>query len=178
MALFIRHGKDRYSRSTDTRIDTSLTSSGKDQARYTGKTLFRMYGAPSEIRCSPFKRGRETARRLAEYAKRHGYDVPIIVDIGLSRYTNQDTARLRGDTAKYGEIPLEEKHEFKRRVREYSEAARDRFFETGKIVWYVTHGIVVRGACKHFEMRCPHMVGSCQWADIITANSQWVKRDQ
>jgi broad specificity phosphatase PhoE len=175
MALFIRHGKARK-HDRDTTIDTSLTSSGREDSRRMGAYLARRNGgSPHEIRCSPFKRCRETAKLLAKGVADYtgGQEPAIIVDLGLCRFTNQDHARIRKDTAAYGRVLLESDGEFKKRAREYAMVAAQHYANTGQVTWHVTHGIVVKNACKHFNIGCPRMVNSCGYVNVMTGKCRW-----
>jgi broad specificity phosphatase PhoE len=172
MAVYIRHAKDRQ-KGSDTRIDTSLTSEGKEHAYSVGKRLFKKFGVPDEIRTSPFNRCRQTAFALAKYVEFRGGNVSVWVDPNLCRLTDQENARVRPDTAESGKILLECKSQFKRRVQSHSKHALEKYFTTGKVIWYVTHALVVKTAAKTHQMPCPGLVDPCAWIDLATTQCKW-----
>lgn len=172
MAVFVRHGHDRL-HSHDTDIDTSLTQNGVAEAEEVGRTLYRRFGAPAEIRTSPFMRCRQTAFALAAYARRkYGQEIRVVVDETLCRFTDAHRARVRGDTAQF-DVLLESKRRFIARVQRLASRAVDRYLTSGAPVWFVTHAIVVKHAARAHRIRSPKLIDSCAWVDLVTGQHKW-----
>jgi len=155
MLIYLRHGHDEYEDATYNH-DNQITNQGRKGARILAKKLFRKYGQPTLILCSPFRR---TLQTLSEMVK----ILPTVPQVEhcphLSRYFGSKD-RLNPDicptTDKY-DIPIEEGREgFKRRVREHILITEQ--YASDQVIWCITHAIVYKRVARHYGIPCPRRI--------------------
>lgn len=177
-AIYIRHAKDRL-HPGDEEMDTSLTRRGKKNAVKLGETLANLYGKPDIIYCSPFRRTRQTAKRMAS-AFGESNKPPVFVDLRLSRYPGSNPKnyenKIRNDTKKYGFVQRESTRRFKDRMNEHFEKQILKDILRGKIVWVCLHALQVKLIAKIFKIPTPETIHSLGWINLRNCHTSWGKK--
>jgi broad specificity phosphatase PhoE len=160
MLIYLRHGNDEVDGRPFHRDDRRLNIEGKKQVRRAAKALYKKYGLPDIIFCSPMKRAKETVKEIKRgLFKATGSKVKIIIDNKLSRYFNsreQEDPSILPETAKL-KIPIfETKDAFKYRCKkQYNKCLRKA--HKAKI-WCVTHVLVLKQVAAACKVQLPEHV--------------------
>ena len=115
----------------------------------TKENLIKQYGKPNRVKCSPFKRTRQTTEGLVK-----GLEVEVTIDNKIGEYLGNQRPRtgpngnipdVSQTTKQYGVPPLGEKFDcMKQRCREHlaDMGFCDKKVENG-VTWVVSHGLII-----------------------------------
>lgn len=160
MLLYIRHSNDEYKDATYL-YDKKITEVGaKDMIKFTEKLVMK-YGLPDVIYCSPFRRCRYSVKFMLRHLRNKYNHVPQIeMEPRLSRYfTHKEklNPQISNNTAKY-EVPIYESWgDFKKRNKEIIHKY-ERYVYEEKKVWVLTHTLVIREVCRHYNIEFPKWI--------------------
>ena len=159
--FYIRHGEDKI---TKHKLDHHLTSQGKKNAKTLAKKLTKKHGVPNIIYCSPFYRTIKTANEMKRALKSIGVkDVEIKIDIRIGRYFSKKERKhgresdISSATVDNGAITSDDWNQFKSRVSAQLTAVKEN--KKGyKVVWNITHAIVLNQIAKFEHIKKGHNV--------------------
>lgn len=162
MIIYIRHGDDSDSHL----MDKPLTSKGKDQAAKVAAELLSRYGPPSIVYYCPLKRTKQSMKAMMAQVRDFGHSQHIHAhkEPKLSRFftpSELSDRRIREEFKLY-DIPMyEDRDALKKRASRYADKVRSR--NHGKVVWCITHALIMKKAAKHLEVGIPKHLEYCHW---------------
>lgn len=156
--VYIRHAHKDYQNGNAEffKFDPSITDEGVARAKIIAKHLVDLYGEPTRIISSPFRRTRETATVLGSILKNQFADI-YEIDRDVGEYLgNHNGAELDVVVATRIHNPFhsESFETMKKRVKKHIEKIRKRNSQNSKeIIWVVTHGIIVKQVVSYFGIK-------------------------
>ena len=172
----MRHGDDDHNNNDKDkghRHDQGLTFKGVEEAKRLASYLVSKFGEPDVIYCGPFLRTIETLRAMKKIVKK---DTRAIVDNDLSRYFSSSEKKdpsIHKDTMKR-KVPITENwSHFKKRVHRHIRHMREHgHVEDNKIVWVITHALVLKIISKYFNVKLPPHFNFLEWFLIRSTNDE------
>jgi broad specificity phosphatase PhoE len=144
-AIYIRHADKSYGNINNMEYfkhDPGITEMGVERAKCIAKKLIEIYGEPTQIVSSPYRRTRETSLVMNSVLKNPLED--IIIDIGISEYLgNHSNAVLDVTSAtKVHSPPHPETFEnMKNRVKKHLKKIQK--YSKG-VIWFISHGLIIK----------------------------------
>lgn len=157
--VFIRHSDKAYRNGkADTYShDPPLTRGGADRCNKELSNILK-YGEPDIVFVSPFLRCRQTAAHLIKSLKSQP---ELYVDVRVSEYLyHHDSSKisLHEDTESFNP-PIDKSYsELEDRVYDFFNSIRNKYKD--KVVWVITHGIIMRMVytkCFDSELKVPYL---------------------
>lgn len=151
--ILIRHADDE-GRNQKHRHDQEITPEGRKYARHKSRKLINHYGAPDIVYCTPMMRGKQTLYEMLRVTNRKPQ---IIIDNRVSRYFSsreKEDASIFTVTNK-NNIPIKETRSmFKVRCDGFiKELISKGLHKSKKIIWVVTHTLVIKRITRKLHMR-------------------------
>ena len=147
MLILIRHAEKAYPNGkgseNDKKHDPPLTKEGMESCLIKSKQLIESFGAPDMIICSPYQRCRQTANFL------NLNNLGIKVESGVAEYLGNHKESKLDITEETSLHPInhpETWRQFQTRIINYSKVIRK--LDPNKIIWVITHGVVIQTLCK------------------------------
>lgn len=144
-AIYIRHADKSYGNINNMEYfkhDPGITEVGVERAKSIAKKLIEIYGEPTQIVSSPYRRTRETSLVMNSVLKNPLED--IIIDTGISEYLgNHSNAVLDVTSAtKVHSPPHPETFEhMKHRVKKHLKKIQK--YSKG-VIWFISHGLIIK----------------------------------
>ena len=160
-AIYIRHADKSYGNINDMQYfkhDPGITEVGVERAKNIAKKLIDLYGEPTSIVSSPYRRTRETSLVMNSMLKNPLEEITI--DVGISEYLgNHPTAVLDVITAtKIHNPPHPETFDqMKCRVKKHLNKIKKYCNENGKdkkeTIWFISHGLIIKQIAGIFNIK-------------------------
>jgi len=156
LIIYIRHAEKLYKNgeSKFLKHDPGITDSGIKKSKEVANFLLNLYGAPNYMLASPYRRTRETAITMNSVIKN---SVEIIYDENLSEYlgNHRDVQMdISVETQIFHPPHPETFEEMKERVnKHYHEIKKFMKYNKNKIVWVVSHGIIIKQVAEFFDTK-------------------------
>lgn len=169
MIIYLRHGSDEGEDPTfahDQKV--VMTKENQEDITKVGKFLVAKYGTPDMIVCSPFKRAKDTF----DIMKKTGVIAPdykLFVDTRVGRYFSSKEKNagpeVRQETLEMGAKVYDPWDKFKERVyRHVDQVTADGFTKSRhKIMWVITHTLVIKEVAKYLNFEMPEYYEFLQW---------------
>lgn len=146
--IFIRHGEKAYrnGRSAIYAHDPPLTKRGEDKCADVSTDILK-YGTPNIVYSSPYLRCRQTMECLL---KRAQSKPEIIIDNRIAEcLVRQSYMQVHDETAKYNPPHEKDYRDVEKRIDDfYQDVSKG---HKDKVIWVVTHGIVVNHVHKAYN---------------------------
>lgn len=152
--IYIRHAEKEYKNSDAEfyKHDPGIKEIGVERARKIALKLIEIYGEPTKIVSSPYRRTRETAMIMNMMLKNPFEE--IMIDANLSEYLgNHYHVPIDVTTAtKIHNPPHPETFdEMKKRVKRFMDKNKNE--NSKEIVWVITHGIIIKQIANYIGIR-------------------------
>lgn len=156
--VFIRHSDDNGSDPSH-HHDPKVTRRGKKKAENAAYELIRMYGEPSVIFCSPFRRTLETSKRMKKMCN---LPPEIYIDNNLSRYFSKKEKKnpdISSKTRKY-DVPIYESwNDFEERINKHIQMLiHSGYKKSEDVVWVVSHALVYKHVARVYGVDIPIII--------------------
>ncbi|AHH01582.1 phosphoglycerate mutase [Pithovirus sibericum] len=149
MRLYIRHAEKKH-KNGDTNsaqpFDPEITESGKAKTSSLTENLYKIYGFPTLIVCSPFLRTRQTAIEIQnKLLTLTGEKVPIVVDVEVGEYLGNHSKQFSFTVETESYCPKIDRslQDLDFRIRNHNDRMRALDKEDFNF-WVVTHGVVIK----------------------------------
>lgn len=153
-AIYIRHADKSYGNINNVEYfkhDPGITQIGVERTKSIASKLIEIYGEPSLIVSSPYRRTRETALVMNSMLKKPLEE--IIIDIGISEYLgNHHHIALDVTHATLIHTPPhpETFEQMKTRVKKHIQKLKK--YSKG-IVWFISHGLIIKQIASLFNIK-------------------------
>lgn len=161
MRIYIRHAEKEYSNgnSGSFRHDPGIIDDSH-KIQILATQLVEQWGTPYMIVCSPYRRARETAMKLAAALNN---SVMVKCDVKLSEYLGNhyhEPLDVTDETQQYHPPHPEHFFQMDTRVRQHNDEMRD-LDHSELVVWFVTHGIIMSRIANcvgyHLKRQIPYL---------------------
>ena len=148
--IYIRHAPKTYKngQSHDFKHDPGITENSITSIQQCCTQLIKVYGFPSAIICSPYRRTRETAIQMKNYLDT-SYNsilpVPIYCDVSLSEYLGNHASEkidVTQETISYKPPHPEKWKQFTSRISNHNNNIKY-LDKVSDCVWFITHGLII-----------------------------------
>jgi broad specificity phosphatase PhoE len=180
MLHYIRHGEKEYKNSESEfyKHDPGLKEIGVIRAKKIALKLIEIYGLPTRIISSPFRRARETAAVMNMMLKKPFRE--IVIDRTLSEYLGNHhniSLDVTKATSIHNPPHPELFDDMKKRVKKHMEKTNLLLSENPKEnIWFITHGLIIRQIASHVGIKTVKTL-PCLSCFTITETSEMLKGD-
>lgn len=153
-AIYIRHADKSYGNINNVEYfkhDPGITEVGVERTKSIASKLIEIYGEPTLIVSSPYRRTRETALVMNSMLKKPLEEIAI--DIGISEYLgNHNNVPLDVTHATLIHSPPhpETFEQMKTRVKKHARKLKK--FSRG-VVWFISHGLIIKQIAALFNIK-------------------------
>lgn len=160
MLIYLRHTDDEYNSATYL-YDKKVTAKGARQMKRFTDKLVKKYGLPDIIYSSPFRRCRYSVKFVLRHLrKKYNHHPRIEIDSRLSRYftsKEKQNPDISHNTAIYNVPIYETWKDFRKRTKNAIDEY-DKYKNMNDKVWVMTHTLVIREACRHYNLDFPRWI--------------------
>ena len=150
--IYIRHADKDFNNGNSEyfKHDPGITETGVDRAKNIGMKLIKLYGEPTKIISSPYRRARETSLIMNNVLKNPLDEIVIETDISEYLGNHNDVPLDVTIATKIHCPPHPETFEhMKKRVKKYLEKNNKK----EGIVWVITHGLIIKQIALSYKIK-------------------------
>ena len=153
-AIYIRHADKSYGNINNVEYfkhDPGITEVGVERTKSIASKLIEIYGEPTLIVSSPYRRTRETALVMNSMLKKPLEEIAI--DIGISEYLgnhNHVSLDVTHATLIHSPPHPETFEQMKARVKKHARKLKK--FSKG-VVWFISHGLIIKQIAALFNIK-------------------------
>jgi len=157
--IYIRHARKAYKngQSYNFKHDPGIIDNSLNSIYQCCAQLIKLYGLPSVIICSPYRRTRETAFEMKKYLD-NLYNIilpiPIYCDTNISEYLGNhanDKLDVTPETIIYKPPHPEKWKQFNIRISTHNKNMKY-LDDIRESVWFITHGLIVSSLAKNYDL--------------------------